>query len=339
MSKLKLKAKMIISIIGLLSLILIIIMTSISILSYRSIKAVSEDQIKETMLKEGYVISSFFERHLNVAVSMASSVKMAVEDRNLTREMIIQMLEDVLSDQPDAVDVWMVWEPNAFDGMDAQFVNRFDSDETGRFVPLVYRDGSDFAVDKCYAYDVDPYYLQPKATLKPYITEPTVYDIGGVPINMVTITAPIVIDGKFYGAAGIDFEVNKLLEAVNEVQLFDSGYLKVVGSSGLLISHPSPERVSTMAEEFDEDSEKQYFNNILSGEIYKDEVYSSTLNGNAFKLFVPFEVTRFGPTWILGSTIPLSEISESANMQRNIAIVASVIGLFIIAIFIFLYNR
>ena len=116
MSKLKLKAKMILSIIGLLSLILVIIMTSISILSYRSIKAVSEDQIKETMLKEGYVLSSFFERHLNVAVSMASSVKMAVEDRNLTREMVNQMLEDVLSDQPDAVDVWMVWEPNAFDG-------------------------------------------------------------------------------------------------------------------------------------------------------------------------------------------------------------------------------
>lgn len=337
MNKLKLKAKMILSIIGLLSLILLIIMTSISVLSYKSIKSVSEEQIKETMLKEGYALSSFFQRHLNVAITMASSVKMAVEEKNMTREMVNQLLEDILSDQPDAVDVWMVWEPNAFDGMDAQNSNRIDSDETGRFVPLIYRDGSDFGIDKCYAYDVDPYYLEPKATLKPYITEPTVYDIGGVPINMVTIAAPIIIDGKFYGAAGIDIEVNKLLEAINKIQLFDTGYLKVIGSSGLLISHPDPERVGSPAEEFDEEDERNYLTDILNGNIYKDEVYSTSLKSNAYKVFVPFEVTQFGPTWILGSTIPLSEINESASIQRNISIIASIIGLIVIAIFIFLY--
>lgn len=337
MNKLKLKAKMILSIIGLLSLTLIIIMTSISLLSYKSIKTVSEAQIKEAMLKEGQVLNSFFERHLSVAISMASTVKVAVEDRSLTREMVNQMLEDVLSDQPDAVDVWMVWEPNAFDGKDSQYINRFDSDESGRFVPLVYRDGSDYAIDKCYAYDVDPYYLEPKATLKPYITEPTVYDIGGMPINMVTIAAPIVIEGKFYGAAGIDIEVNKLLEAINEVRLFETGYLKVIGTSGLLISHPNPERVSTVAEEFDENNEKDNFNKILSGAVYEDEIYSTSLDAKAYKLFVPFDVSRFGPTWILGSTIPLSEINSSANTQRNISIIASVLALLIISTFIFLY--
>ena len=330
MIKKSLKAKMLVIIVGVLIVILAVLAVFVSTLSYQSTMSISEKYIEEQMRKEGLVLSKFFENHLNAAEAMVSAVKIAEEKGILSRDNVNQILMNVLEDQPYASDNWFVFEPNAFDGLDAQSVGRLDSDEKGRFVPLVYRDGSDYGIDRCYAYESDPYYLVPKETLKPFITEPTVYDIGGVPVNMVTITVPIVIDGKFYGAGGIDIAVDQLLLDLNKVQLFDTGFIKILGPDGKIFAHPNEDLIGTISEEFSSRDSSTLLSSVVGGQTLNSITDKISGDKHDFKMLLALDVSEYGPTWILGSEIPTKEITREAATIRNFNFIASMVGLIII---------
>lgn len=332
MIKKSLKAKMLVIIVGVLIVILAVLAVFVSTLSYQSTMSISEKYIEEQMRKEGLVLSKFFENHLNAAESMVSAVKIAEEKGILTRDNVNQILMNVLEDQPYASDNWFVFEPNAFDGLDSQSVGRLDSDENGRFVPLVYRDGSDFGIDRCYAYESDPYYLVPKETLKPFITEPTVYDIGGVPVNMVTITVPIVIDGKFYGAGGIDIAVDQLLLDLNKVQLFDTGFIKILGPDGKIFAHPDASLIGTISEEFSSNNSSTLLSAVVDGQTLNSITDKISGDKHDFKMLLALDVSEYGPTWILGSEIPTKEITREAATIRNFNFIASIVGLIVIGV-------
>ena len=330
MIKKSLKAKMLVIIVGVLIVILAVLAVFVSTLSYQSTMSISEKYIEEQMRKEGLVLSKFFENHLNAAEAMVSAIKISEEKGILTRDNVNQILMNVLEDQPYASDNWFVFEPNAFDGLDAQSVGRLDSDENGRFVPLVYRDGSDYGIDRCYAYESDPYYLVPKETLKPFITEPTVYDIGGVPVNMVTITVPIVIDGKFYGAGGIDIAVDQLLLDLNKVQLFDTGFIKILGPDGKIFAHPNEDLIGTISEEFSSSDSSTLLSSVVGGQTLNSITDKISGDKHDFKMLLALDVSEYGPTWILGSEIPTKEITREAATIRNFNFIASIVGLIII---------
>lgn len=338
MIKKSLRLKMLLTIVGALVLVLAVLAYFVSDLSYKATMAISEQYIAEQLKSEGLILSKFFENHLKATEAMVSSVKIAKERGILTRDNVNDILINVLRDQPDAFDNWFVFEPNAFDGQDSSSIGRVDSDEKGRFVPLGYRDGDAYGIDKCYAYDTDPYYLEPKATLKPYITVPTVYDIAGTDVNMVTISVPIVIDGKFYGAGGIDIAVDKLMADMNLVTLFDSGFIFLLGPDGTVFAHKDPEKLNTILDEFAQVPER--LDTLLKGEHLILEDYSNTLDTEAFKYYQPMDVSASGPRWIIGATIPKSELTQASASIRNINFIASMVGLLVIGIITSLYiNR
>ena len=339
MKKMNLHVKMVLTIIGVLTLILAILAVGISYLSYKSTYEISERFISEQLEMEAQALGRFFEKHLYAAQSMGSSAKIAVEKGPLTRDQVNEMLISVLKEYPSASDVWFVWEPNMFDGADVSSIGRADSDENGRYVPLAYRDGDKYLIDKCYAYDTDPYYLEPKATLKPFVSEPTVYDIGGVPVNMVTITTPIVIDGKFYGAAGIDITVDEILAATNAVRLFESGFIEVIGSTGNVISHIEADRIGTVAEVFQSENGNQILSKIIAGESHTETSKSEVFNADSYKMFIPFHISEGVTPWVFGTTIPLKEINAAAAMLRNIIFISSVVSLLLIGTLVYVYIR
>lgn len=335
--KVNLKLKMILSIVGSLLVVQGLIIGMISWMTYESTFELSEKYIEKTILSDSLEIKSVFTENLEAAKNVASVFQSASEKGTLNRDEGVEVLKSILVNNPNIVDVWVIFEPNTFDKKDVASVGRADSDDAGRYVPLIYREGSEGGLDKCYAYDTDGYYLNPKNTLKPNISEPTVYTIGGKDVNMVTITAPIISGGKFIGAAGLDIEVDYLLTKINEIKLFDSGYVKLLSESGILITHPNVEKVGKMAEEIEAADGKDILANALAGENHSGFKYSSTLGGMAYKVFVPMKLSESGPTWILGSTIPLKEMSKEAVNIRMITIGTTILGLLFIAFIVFAY--
>lgn len=337
MKKMNLKVKMVLTIVGLLTIIMAVIITTLTISTYNAIMNVSKDYIEEDVSKESHIMTNFFETHLYAAEALASALELAANKQSLTRDDVNQILINNLADKPLAVDSWAVFEPNAFDALDGQNIGRADSADDGRYVPLAYRDGTGYGIDKCYAYDTDPYYLVPKSTLKPYITDPTVYKIGGEDVNMVTISVPIVHDNQFIGVAGIDIDVNTLLKKLKEIKVFDSGFIKIISSSGVTIAHPLAEKVGQPADEFKDQAGQTILKDILAGNRYDGMIFSTYFNKEAYKMFLPMDISKDGPRWIIGTTIPIGEIEKSASGIRNFMIGSIAFGLLLIAALTFAY--
>lgn len=338
MIKRSLKLKMLLTIIGATVLVLAVLAVTTSTLSFNATMTISESYISEQIRSEGLVLSKFFENHLKATEAMVSAVKIAKDKGILTRDNVNDILINVLRDQPDAYDNWFVFEPNMFDGLDSTSIGRPDSDEQGRFVPLGFRDGDNYGIDKCYAYDTDPYYLEPKSTLKPLITVPTVYEIAGTKVNMVTISVPIVIDGVFYGCGGIDIAVDKLMADLNAVTLFKSGYLQLLGTDGKIFAHKNPELLDKISEAYT--NHPDTIKAALDGEFVELSGLDETLKKQVIEYYAPIDMSAFGPRWILGAVIPEAEISASSANIRNINFIASMAGLVIIGVITALYiNR
>ena len=142
----------------------------------------------------------------------------------MTRDQVNAMLRQVLSENPSYLGTYTLWEPNAFDGLDAEYQDKPAHDNTGRFIPYWVRgtDGS-IHVEALKDYEVPgtgDWYLQPRNTRQEYTIAPYIYSIQGVDTMMATFTAPILVNGKFYGITGVDAPIAFTHGIVDSIDLY-----------------------------------------------------------------------------------------------------------------------
>ncbi|WP_245259526.1 methyl-accepting chemotaxis protein [Methylobacterium sp. 10] len=195
-------------------------------------------------------------RDMSSALGVVAGGKTASRD-TIRRGQLNDILLSVLKRNPDFNGTYSAWEPNAIDGLDAEHVDRREvgSDGTGRALPYWTRsaDGQ-IAVQPLVEYDsraLHPngvmrggWYIGPKESGRESMLAPLPYIVQGKPVQLATISVPIVIDGKFRGVAGADFDlafVQKATEAVNASIYAGKGSVAIVSPAGLLVAssrHP-----------------------------------------------------------------------------------------------------
>ena len=147
LGKLSLNAKILMSLIAALVLGLAATVTFISVQSSKITEQLSEQSGKQLAA----TVAEGVQRDVNVAMRVTETMRDAfiglygagIKDRGV----YLAMLESAVKANPQYVAVWTAWEPNAFDGKDAEFVNADGKatfpgakahDATGRFVPYVF---------------------------------------------------------------------------------------------------------------------------------------------------------------------------------------------------------
>jgi DNA-binding CsgD family transcriptional regulator len=129
------------------------------------------------------------------------------------------ILKQALEANPRYLGVWAVWEPDALDGRDADFINTPGHDATGRFLPVWHRRFGEIQVEANVAIN-DPkrgaYYLLPTRMRRTVLVGPYEYPMGGESVLIVTLAAPILVAGQCLGAAGVDFSLEDVAAQVME---------------------------------------------------------------------------------------------------------------------------
>jgi methyl-accepting chemotaxis protein len=181
---------------------------------------------------------------------------------SLTRDQVNGMLYSTLLQNPQFLGSYTLWEPNAFDGKDAAYVNQTGHDATGRFIPYWNRGGAGGKIELVALADYEKpgtgdYYLIPKNTLQESIIEPYLYPIDGKDVLMTSLIEPIVVDGKFYGITGIDLTIDFLQRLADGVNIYNnSGRLALISNTGIIAaSTGKPEQVGKNLSEITKDSQ------------------------------------------------------------------------------------
>ncbi|KQS78806.1 chemotaxis protein [Rhizobium sp. Leaf384] len=183
-------------------------------------------------------------RIANGLASVLETMKQSADtDRGKADKIMLHMLEST----PDILALWTGWEANAFDGKDAEFVNKHGHDGTGRYVPYWVRGGdgkvSNTALTDYATPGPGDYYQVPFTTRKTVVIEPYPYMIDGREVLMTSIARPVYFEGKVVGVAGLDLSLSDTNKALQATHPMETGYMSLVTGAGKIIAHPDPELI------------------------------------------------------------------------------------------------
>ncbi|QOL49143.1 methyl-accepting chemotaxis protein [Massilia litorea] len=172
----------------------------------------------------------------------------------LARAQVGTVTRSMLQGSEDLIGASVTMEPDALDGKDAEFAGKKpEYDASGRYMPYYTRgEGGKIGVEPIVFTTVpgaNDWYDVPKSTGKRFLTEPYSYPINGKDALIASLVAPIVIDGKFKGAATGDMMVSKLSAILAGMKPIEGGVLTLVSNGGLYASNPVAARNGKKADD------------------------------------------------------------------------------------------
>ncbi len=260
-------------------------------------------------------IRAEFTKALEAARGMATTfavAKMSAADNGgleIGRDQVNAVLLNVLKSYPDFNGTYSCWEPDAIDGQDALFAGtqNGNNDQTGRFTPYWTR-GADgkIAVQPLVEYDTldkhpngvlkGGWYIGPKENRRESVLGPLPYIVQGKQVWLATLSVPIVVDGRFMGVAGTDYNLDFVQKISQEVsgKLFDGqGEVAIISDQGLVVAesrHPN-----LIGEHFKQVLPDDW--QAALGSIQKGEELARLDDSGMVIVFAPIALGRTGKPW------------------------------------------
>ena len=264
-------------------------------------------------------------------------------DAKLTRETANAILKGFVEKNPQFLDAYVAFEPNAFDGKDDAYRGKTGHDETGRFVPLWSRDGNGRGVvEPLKDYDkkgAGDYYQVPKETQREAVIEPYLYNLNGKDVLMTSLVVPIFDRyGTFLGIAGIDVGLDAIEQYIRtaKVGAFRDAYANIYTQGGIVAASPNESWIGKKVEETA--PEKAFIAAVKGGKPFVLNRTSAILKGrHVLSAGSPIPIGSSGAAWMANANIPIDELTVAGTqltaMLAGIAIV-SVIVIILMLMFI-----
>ncbi|WP_240220064.1 methyl-accepting chemotaxis protein [Rheinheimera hassiensis] len=255
---------------------------------------------------------------LGVAKGLADSMQSLVDSgavSQLSREDISKLVLTAIENNQQALGAYIVWEPNAVDGKDAEnYGEGKHSTETGQFGPYWTRNQSNqlevrpVTTKDLYSETRDAqglrlneWYLCSRDKQSSCVIDPAVWDVQGVPTLMSSIVHPVMVNKRFVGMAGVDVSMaflKKLLEDLDRDLYQGAGDLRIVSYRGFLVG-------STYSQ--------QGVGKPLDGnewQLLQPQVRSGgggvSQQGDDFLITVPIALSAFETPWLLEYRVPVT---------------------------------
>jgi hypothetical protein len=230
------------------------------------------------------------------------------------------MLKNILSENPDFLGIWTIWEPNALDENDSMYIDTEGHDGTGRFIPYWYWSGGSVHSEPCVSYDVPgdgDYYLLARNSGMETILEPFEYNVEGKTVLMTSIVAPIVVDGKVLDAVGVDISLESLQSISDEIKLMETGYGTIISNSGIYVTHPVKELVGTNMLETEIDQKEEIQKALKDGVESTTFQQDKTIGKRVYSILTPVEIGNSKTPWAVSTVVSIDEVTEKGSVHIN----------------------
>jgi methyl-accepting chemotaxis protein len=190
----KIGNKLIIMIIALtLSGIGILLGTVLNI-SRKEITRLIDSELENLANNEAGNIGLWMERQFGIARALAQSMEACERIEPRQRRFFYNLLlRQMVEENPDLASVWTVWEPDALDGLDAEYAGTQGTDATGRFLSNWARNAAGVQLEYSAGYDEGDadFYNIAMRTGNETVVEPFLYNQGGKDMLITSLVVPI----------------------------------------------------------------------------------------------------------------------------------------------------
>jgi methyl-accepting chemotaxis protein len=285
-------------------------------------------------------VESELESALNAARGIAQALS-GLKAAGLTdRARADAILKSVLADNPKLLGVWTGWEPNSFDGRDAEYAGKAGTDVSGRYVPYWNRGTGAISLEALVDYDKDgagDYYQIARKSRAESILEPYVYHVGGKDVLMTSLAVPVIVGGQLVGVAGVDIALSQLQESIGAVRVYDTGFASLFSSRGTYVSDKDAKHVG---QTLSASSAKDALDAVTGGHALSRSVFSDELKTQVTQLFVPVKIGAVRAPWSFAITVPEDRMLAEVRKLRNVAMLLGLLSIALVSIGMgFMLNR
>lgn len=237
----------------------------------------------------------------------------------ITRDEALDYCRSILSKTEHFLATYTSWEPNAFDGRDADFANKKGHFYTGQFAIYLAKNSAGKIVSRPMM-SLDPnnkitkWYYVPRTTLKEAVLEPEVYEIDGKDVLLSCLTVPIMKGGEFLGVAGVDIAINSYQKWTDEAKLYNNNAkIVILSNEGNIIA--ANKRGNLKGKSLKEIFTKDYEQRL------KDLKISTILvaeNEKEIEVSVPIQIGYAPQQWKIIIQVSKDVVLKEANSQRII---------------------
>ncbi len=303
----------------------------------------ARDVLRNVALQEAGHVNTDFARAITAARSLARTTLAMRSVKNTDRSTFEAMLKGNLEPEANWFAAWATFEPNGFDGKDADFAGKDIASSvksSGRYVPYWYRGDQGLAPDKSYDYDTSTepqdFYNIPKQTGKLHVTNPTGWDFSGKTIWMVSFTVPVIEGGKFLGITGIDLRMQELQQYFADLRPMGAGRAAVIDAAGNWAANPDPKLMGKKVEDPFYLARKDV---VAKGEIAIGDEWTNLLPEDSFSVMVPIRFEDSPDTWTLMISVPRSLVLAQVNSMTSWALGIGLLAVLICAAIAWLVGR
>jgi methyl-accepting chemotaxis protein len=240
------------------------------------------------------------------------------------------ILAGITQENPGIIAAWCVWEPDALEGDDRQFMGTKGTSITGRFAPYYYWDNG--KVEQSVLEDFeDPAYLLPKKTSLLTILDPYEYEVSGKMILMTTISAPIRNNGKVVGVMGFDLPLADIQEISQTQKPFPDAVTAVFSNNGTVIAHFDESRIGKKLKDTEADMAGRYLNNfanaVAAGKPYSFTNYIEAIDEEMKVFSFPIVFGDKKTAWSYAIAVMIDTIMAPVYEMLKITVMISVVVL------------
>jgi methyl-accepting chemotaxis protein len=270
-----------------------------------------------------------------LAAAVTSHNDLDVEQK---KSMYNRIILNTYTQNPQYLALWCSFELNTFDPNYYKSHGRWRStvhEFNGKIIQTL--DSMDMDKD-----NVDGLYYGIKITRKEAVTIPYyyAYDKRVKEVLVASICAPMQIDGKFAGIAGIDRILESFQDSVSQIKPYPDSYAFLISSNGSFISHPDKSRIGKRISEIDAAYDEKFniTQNIKNG-ISFSTIVDDPENGKIYISYAPFLIGRSTTPWAIGIAVPYDQIIAGANQNYRISLIIGIISILLLSIIIFLVTN
>lgn len=321
----KLRTRMLVVILGSITIFLASMMTYISITTKEEALDSARTLAMTTSEKIGTLVQAELDDVMNSARTLAVSLVGMKETDITNRAAVNEILRRNLEANPSWKGLWTLWEPDAFDGQDADYINKLGSDYSGRLMSYWARTDSGLEHTPIEDYEQEgegDFYLLAKNSGKEIIMDPYVFKVGNEDVMMTSLVVPIIDNGKTVGVVGVDISLAHLQSVMDQFKLFDTGYAHIYSNTGVIVTSPEDGLMGqTMGKAYPGETVPLILDAIREGKVYVEE------DPDLYKLYTPIKTGLTETPWSAAIIIPMKEITANSEAMTRSVIVAGVVTL------------
>ncbi|WP_372871301.1 methyl-accepting chemotaxis protein [Shewanella sp.] len=293
----------------------------------------------------GEKVAAFINEAYRIPYSFSAMMEDDSLSRGISRDAVQAAVGSILNKNKQISSMYSQFEPNGFDGRDAEFTASglmhsvaeagtlevyFYRNDDGSITQQQVDDASEKYVDTLNEFGLREaeWYLCAKDSKKPCLMEPYLYEIEpGNNMLMTSLTVPVLRAGRFIGVVGVDLNLPVFQKMIQELSAsLYQGQAKVtlLSGKGLIVAASHYDKKARPLAEVVNKSLAQQILALGQGSGY-------LLNDESLIVGYPIDIPLSGSQWLLSIEVPRDIAFASAHkVHDSMEAMASGMGRFVL---------